>query len=74
MISLHELSLQNALLEVITETGNDLNMSNTLINHLMSIFKKTMYDMRTSTFPPSIYVLKKRVAKTKKIEYADAQE
>ena len=30
--------------------------------------------MRTSTFPPSIYVLRKRVAKTMKIEYAVAQE
>ena len=50
------------------------NRNNTLINHLMLIFKKTMYDMRTSTFAPSIYVLKKRVAKTMKIEYAVAQE
>ena len=30
--------------------------------------------MRTSTSPPSIYVLEKRVAKTMKIEYAVAQE
>ena len=43
VINLPELSLQNALLGVITETGNDLNMSNTLINHLMLIFKKTMF-------------------------------
>ena len=73
-INLPDLSLQNALLGVITETGNDSNMSNTLIYHLMLIFKKTMNDMRKSTFPPSIYGLKKRVAKTMKIEYAVAQE
>ena len=30
--------------------------------------------MRTSTLPPTIYVLKKRVAKTMNIEYAVAQE
>ena len=72
-INLPELSLQNALLGVI-ETGNDSNMSNTLINHLMLIFKKTLYDMRTSTFSPSIYVLKKRAAKTMKLEYAVVQE
>ena len=60
-INLPELSLQNALLGVI-ETGNDSNMSNTLINRLMLIFKKTLCDKRTSTFPPSTYFLKKRVA------------
>ena len=38
-ISLPELSLQNALLGVI-ETGNDSNMNNTLINHLMLISRK----------------------------------
>ena len=67
-INLPEVSLQNALLGVITETGSDSNMSNILINHLMLIFKKTMYDMRTSTFPLSIYVLEKKVAKTMKID------
>ena len=54
-INLPHLNLQNALLGIITET------SNTVINHLMLIFKKTMYDLRTSTFPPSTYVLKMRV-------------
>ena len=49
-------------------------MSNTPINHLMLIFKKTMYDKRTSTFPVSIYVLKMIVAKTMKIEHAVAHE
>ena len=73
-INLPEFSLWNALLGILTETGRDSNMSNTLINHLMLIFKKAMYGMRTSTFPPSIYVLKMRVAKTMKIEYAVAQE
>ena len=72
-INLPELSLQNALFGVI-ETRNDSNMSNTLMNHLMLIFKKTLYDMRTSTFPTSIYVLKKRAAKTMKMEYAVSQE
>ena len=73
-ISLPELSLQNALLGIITENGRDSDMSNTLINHEMLIFKKIMYDMRTNTFPPFIYVLKMRVEKTIKIEYAVAQE
>ena len=56
-INLPGLSLQNDLLGIIIETGKDSNMSNTLRNHLMLIFKKIMYDMRTSVFPPSIYVL-----------------
>ena len=73
-INLPKLSVQNALLGVTTETGGDSNMSNTLINRLILIFKKAMYDMRTSTFPPSIYALKMRVAKTMKVEYAASQE
>ena len=74
-ISLPELSLQNALLGIITENGRLGHEQHPHKSRNVNFQENNvLYDMRTNTFPPFIYVLKMRVEKTIKIEYAVAQE
>ena len=67
-INLPDLTPESGLLGLITALDNNKYIT-TLINHLILIFKKSLYEMRLRSIPSSVHYIKKRIAQIKKIEF-----
>ena len=67
-INLPDLTPESALLGLNTVLDNN-KYTNTLINHLILIFKKSLYEMRLRPIPSSVHYIKIRIAQIKKIEF-----
>ena len=67
-MNLPDLIPESALLGLITALDNNKYV-NTLINHLILMFKKSLYEMRPRSIPSSVHYIKIRIAQTKKIEF-----
>ena len=63
---LPDLTLEIALPGLNTALDNNKSV-NTLINHLMLIFKKSLYEMRLRSIPSSVHYIKIKIAQMKKI-------
>ena len=67
-INLPDLTPESALLGLNTTLDNKKYV-NTLINHLILIFKKFLYEMRLRSIPSSVHYINIRIAHIKKIEF-----
>ena len=65
-INLPDLTSESDLLGLITALDNNKYV-NTLINHLILIFEKSLYEMRPRSIPSSVHYIKIRIAQIKKI-------
>ena len=72
-LKLPNLTPESALLEITTPVNNDSFLT-ILINHLLLIFKRSVYEMRSRSTPPSVYYIKARVKHINKIEYIIAKD
>ena len=78
-LSLHELNLKNALLgyvpqkTVSTPVPQKTDRTVTFINHIILIFKRSLYEMRSSRPCPSVSYIINRIKQIKEIEYQVAQ-
>ena len=74
-LELPELNLKNALFGYVPVTAS--NSSNKqvdkLINHIILIFKISLYEMRSSRTSPSVFYVARRVKQIMEIEYQIAQ-
>ena len=74
-LELPELNLKNALFRYVPVTAS--NSSNKqvdkLINHIILIFKRSLYEMRSSRTSPSVFYVARRVKQIMEIEYQIAQ-
>ena len=64
-INVPDLTPESALLGLNKASDNNKYV-NTLINHLILIFKKTLYEMRLRSIPSSVHYIKIRIAQLKK--------
>ena len=65
-INLPDLTPESALLRLNTALDNNKYV-NTLINHLILVFKKSLHEMRPRSIPSSVHYIKIRIAQIKKI-------
>ena len=70
---LPNLTPESALLGITTPANND-SFITILMNHLLLIFKKSVYEMLFRSTPPSVHYIKARVNQIKKIEYMIAND
>ena len=61
------LTRESALLGITTPINNDSFLT-ILVNHLLLIFKRSVYEMRFRSTPPSVHYIKARVNQLKKNE------
>ena len=67
-INLPDLTTGSALLGLIAALDNKKYV-NTLINHIILIFKKSLYEMRLRPIPSSVHNIMIRISQIKKIEF-----
>ena len=67
------LTPESALLGITTPVNND-GFLTILINHLLLIFKRSVYEMRFTSTPPSVCYIKARVKHINKIKYIIAKD
>ena len=73
-LSLPELNLKNALLGYVSSVNiPERRQTVTLINHIILIFKRSLYEMRSSRPCPSVFYVINRIKQIKEIEYKIAQ-
>ena len=72
-LKLPNLTPESALLGITTPVNNDRFLT-ILINYLLLIFKRSVYEMRFRSTPPSVYYIKARVKHINKIEYIIAKD
>ena len=72
---LPELNLKNALFGYVPVTTSNSNNKQVdkLINHIILIFKRSLYEMRSSRTLPSVFYVARRVRQIMEIEYQIAQ-
>ena len=74
-LELPELNLNNALsgyVPVTTSNSNNIQVDK-LINHIILIFKRSLYEMRSSRILPSVFYVTRRVKQIMEIKYQIAQ-
>ena len=73
-LSLSELNLKNALLGYVSSVNiPEIRQTVTLINHIILIFKRSLYEMRSGRSCPSVFYIINRIKQIKEIEYKIAQ-
>ena len=74
-LELPELNLKNALFGYVPVTTSNSNNKQVvkLINHIILILKRSLYEMRSSRTSPSVFYVAKRVKQIMEIEYQIAQ-
>ena len=72
---LPEFNLENALFGYVPVTTSNSNNKQVdkLINHIILIFKRSLYEMRSSRTSPSVFYVARRVRQIMEIEYQIAQ-
>ena len=65
-LKLPNLTPESALLGITTPVNNDRFLT-IFINHLLLILKRSVYEMRFRSTPPSVYYIKARVKHIKKL-------
>ena len=69
-LALPELDLKNALLVYIPESRVHITL---LINHILLIFKRSLFEMKNRNKPPSEFYIINRIKKTMQIEFQIAK-
>ena len=73
-LRLPELNLESALFGYVPVTTSNSNKQvDRLINHIILIFKRSLYEMRSSRTSPSVFYVAKRARQIMEIEYQIAQ-
>ena len=67
-LALPELALKNALLVYILEASENTHIT-LLINHIILIFKRSLFEMKTRNKPLSEFYIINRIKKTMQIEF-----
>ena len=71
-LALPELDLKNAQLVYIPESSKNTHIT-LLINHILLIFKRSLFEMKSSDKPPSVVYIINRIKKTMQIEFQTAK-
>ena len=71
-LALPKLNLKNALLVYIPESSENTHIT-LLINHILLIFKQSLFEMKSRNKPPSEFYIINRIKKTMQIEYQIAK-
>ena len=73
-LSLPELNLKNVILGYVVSVNSPENRRTvTLINHMILIFERVLYEMRSSRPYPSVFYIINRIKEIKEIKYQVAQ-
>ena len=73
-LCLLELNLKNAFSGYVPSVNtSESRQTVTLINHIILIFKRSLYEMRSSRPCPSVFYIINRIKQIKEIEYKIAQ-
>ena len=74
-LELPEFNMKNALFGYVPVTTSNSNnkQADKLISHIILIFKRSLYEMRSSRTSPSVFYVARRVKQIMEIEYQIAQ-